>query len=319
MQICSRFLQLSLLLSLSVASALAASTTMCQIQDATYSGHKVFLLCERQLLYSSADRGKTWQSVNLPSELKYRSMLFLDEKRAFITGDGGTLLASEDGGNTWSKLDVRSTENLLSIYFIGEKGWLVGEGGTILHSADGGRTWTPQKAGGVYGLTSVFFPDAEHGWIVGWVGVVLRTADGGKTWEKVEVSDASWSLNFVYFRDPQNGWIMGMFGQLLRTRDAGKTWQKQESGTISVINSMFFDKTGVGWVAVENDVLISRDQGDSWQAAGLDQWVFLKRFVDFGDQIWVVGTFHIFTSADGGKTWERLPTTPTTQWEESES
>ena len=222
----TRLLRLALLTA-TCSVSLPAAESMCQIQDAVTVQQTVWTLCARDRLYSTSDQAKTWQFVTLPPEILYRGLFFLDARRGFIVGDGGTLLASEDGGKTWAPRKIPATDNLTDLTFVGDSGWIVGHSGLVLHTSDGGRTWARQETKMTQGLSSVFFIDAKIGWAVGWIGVVLNTKDGGQTWERKDIADANWSLTCVHFRDQKNGWILGMFGQMLRTKDGGEKWELQ--------------------------------------------------------------------------------------------
>jgi len=313
MRLKTRLLHLTLLAWSCSASLLAYAERMCQIQDAVTVQQSVWTLCARDTLYSTSDAGKTWQSVSLPPETLYRGLFFLDVRRAFIVGDAGTLLASEDGGKSWASRKIPATDNLTDITFVGESGWIVGHGGLILHTSDGGRAWARQETKIAQGLTSVFFIDAQNGWAVGWVGVALRTKDGGKTWERRDIADATWSLSSVYFRDQKNGWILGMFGQMLRTKDGGERWELQTVPTKNLLTAIYFDSTGRGYATVDDDILTSQDKGEKWDAAGVGEWLFLKRLLPVGNTVWAVGTFQILQFDSARKQWVKLPNVPSSQ------
>jgi photosystem II stability/assembly factor-like uncharacterized protein len=309
----TRLLHLAVLALSCSASLLAYAERMCQIQDAVTVQQSVWTLCARDRVYSTSDQGKTWQFVTLPPETLYRGLVFLDARRAYIVGDAGTLLASEDAGKTWAPRKLPSTDNLTDITFVGESGWIVGHSGLVLHTSDGGRTWARQETKLAQGLASVFFIDAKNGWAVGWIGVVIRTKDGGQTWERKDVADANWSLSSVHFRDAKNGWILGMFGQMLRTKDGGEKWELQAMPSKNLMTAVFFDAAGRGYATVDNDVLTSPDNGEKWDAAGISQWMFLKRVVQVGNTVWAVGTFQIIQFDSAKKQWVPLPNVPSTQ------
>lgn len=308
-----RLLRLMLLVLGYSASLLAASKAMCQIQDAVVVRQSVWALCGRERLYVTNDTSKSWEAIELPPEILYRGLIFVDDRRALIIGNNGTLLASEDGGKTWAPRQVPTTEHLIDIAFIGESGWIVGRNGLILHTSDGGKTWVQQKTGIPQGLASVQFLDAQNGWAVGWMGVVLRTRNGGGTWETVKIGDASWSLTAVYFRDANNGYIVGMLGQMLRTKDGGETWTLQKLPTDGLLADVYYDKAGTGYSVVGNDVLLTKDGGETWELQGVNQWLFLKRILPVGNTLWAVGTFHILQWDSAKKTWVRLTNVPSSQ------
>jgi len=309
----TRVLHLTLLVSGFAASLFGYADTMCQIQDAVVVQQSVWTLCGRGRLYVTNDASKTWQVVTLPPDILYRGLIFLDARRAFIVGDAGTLLASEDGGKSWTIRKVPTVDNLNDITFVGEAGWIVGGSGLVLHTANGGTTWEKQETKIPQGLASVFFSDAQNGWAVGWMGIVVRTKDGGRKWDPVKIADASWSLTAVHFRDAKNGWIIGILGQMLRTKDGGETWALQKVPSTSMLTAIYYNSAGVGYATVEDDVLTSKDGGDNWTAAGINQWLFFKRLVPVGNTLWAVGTFHIFQWDNAKNQWVRLTNVPSSQ------
>jgi photosystem II stability/assembly factor-like uncharacterized protein len=104
-----------------------------------------------------------------------------------------------------------------------------------------------------------------------------------------------------------------MFGQMLHTRDGGETWELQTLPTKSQLTTLFFDAAGRGYATVDNDVLTSQDKGEKWVAAGINQWLFLRRLVQVGNTVWAIGTFQIMQLDSAKKQWVRLPNVPSSQ------
>jgi photosystem II stability/assembly factor-like uncharacterized protein len=277
--------------------AAAASSAPCTFQSAAVAGPQIWLLCEQQELLVSTDGGTTWQAKRLPSQAKFRDVAMIDSRRGVVVGEGGTLLATEDGGETWRQVSLPTQENLTSVHFVGDLGWLAGWSGVILHSRDGGRTWQRQQSGVLQGLECIYFRDADHGWAVGWVGAILRTRDGGRNWERVRTARTLWSLNSVYFTDLLHGWAVGFGGLILSSDDGGATWQERESPAQAWFKSVAFDAQGRGWIAADNRLLVSEDGGRSWRSVSLDSTLFLQQVLPAGDSVWAVGQFGVLKQA----------------------
>jgi photosystem II stability/assembly factor-like uncharacterized protein len=287
------------------AAAQRADTT-CLIEGAAAAGERVWLVCEEGKVLVRVSPQGAWQTLALPVEATPRDIEFLDSRRGFIVGDRGTLLKTEDGGRTWRPVEVPTSENLTSIFFLGELGWIAGWSGVILHSADGGRTWTRQPTGISHGLEDIYFHDESLGWAVGWVGTILRTTDGGKTWRPVNSPEAKWSLSAVYFRDAENGWAVGFGGQILRSRDGGQTWQSQASPVASTLTSVRFDSAGRGWITTQDGFLLSEDGGESWRHVQVGNWLFLTQLLPVDGSLWAVGARGILKQTTSGFTLERI-------------
>lgn len=272
----------------------------CSIQRAAAVEPYVWLLCDQKDLLVSADQGATWQTRHLPTDVKLRAIAFLDPRRGFVAGDGGTLLATDDGAETWRQVSVPTRENLTSIHLVGELGWVAGWTGVILHSEDGGKTWLRQQSGVQQGLESIFFVNQEHGWAVGWLGTILRTADGGKTWVKAQTPATLWSLDSVCFRDTKEGWVVGFGGQLLRSIDGGATWKEQPSPAREWLKSVACDGAGRWWIASDNVVLVSDDGGENWTRIPVEGTVFVHQVLPLRNTLWAVGQFGVLKQSGDG-------------------
>lgn len=289
--------------------AMSASAP-CSIQRAAASEPYVWLLCDHKELFVSADEGLTWQARQVPVEEKLRAIAFIDSRRGFIVGDGGMLLATGDGGETWRQVPLEIRQNLTSIHFVGDLGWVAGWTGLILHSSDGGKTWERQQSGVQQGLESIFFADAEHGWAVGWLGTILRTSDGGRSWDRARTPSTLWSLDSVYFRDTKDGWAVGFGGQLLRSHDGGVSWQEQTCPVQAWLKSIVFDNSGRGWIASDNLLLVSDNNGGSWRSVPVEGTVFVHQVLPLKDSLWAVGQFGVLKQTGDGPKLAALSTLP---------
>jgi len=54
------------------------------------------------VVFHSADHGKTWETLKTGQPLPLHAVCFLDEKRGWVAGELGTILATTDGGRTWA-------------------------------------------------------------------------------------------------------------------------------------------------------------------------------------------------------------------------
>lgn len=284
----------------------ASASLPCWVHGAAAAGNSVWLLCERGAVLRSVDLGTKWEATRIATEGKLRDIAFLDEKRGIIAADAGTLWMTGDGGRTWTARKLDTDDPLTSVANVGELVWVGGYGGTVFHSPDAGATWNRQPTTATRAIKDIFFLDENHGWAVGWVGLILRTTDGGRTWQEVRSGTTGWTLASIRFRDPENGWIVGPFGQILRSRDGGLTWTELESPVRSWLSSIYFDTEGLGWITAERDILTSED-GETWRALGLEEWMFLEQILPVGGKLWGVGPFGLMVN-DGPATkpWRRF-------------
>ncbi len=210
------------------------------------------------------------------------------------------------------KMVRRSAEtdkNLRALHFVDAMtGWAAGDAGAVYRTTDGGRTWKPLLSGVSANINFIHFLDWNHGWMIGEASrsmgrsmgakdeadgetMLLTTINGGRTWMIQKIPN----LLSIYFTDLQNGWAVGRNATLLRTTNGGNDWKPVEEAQ-SVVG-----------LPVES----------SNYNFGFRDVYFLD-----SDHGWLIGNFYgraqsniggLFVTADGGKTWKRIPLTLKTQ------
>jgi photosystem II stability/assembly factor-like uncharacterized protein len=141
--------------------------------------------------------------------------------------------------------------------------------------------WTIQTSGVTHRLRGVSAVSERVAWASGAGAIVLRTADGGQTWQKLGVTAETLDFRDVDAIDMQTAYVLsignGPASRIYKTTDAGKTWNLQfkNEDPKAFLDAMTF-----------------------WDA---------NHGIVFGDS--VDKQFYILTTADGGRTWSRVPTT----------
>jgi photosystem II stability/assembly factor-like uncharacterized protein len=139
--------------------------------------------------------------------------------------------------------------------------------------------WTIQTSGVNVRLRGVSAVNEKVAWASGASSTVLRTVDGGANWQKLNVTDETLDFRDVDAIDVQSSYIIsignGPASRIYKTIDAGKTWQLQfkNEDPKAFLDAMCF------WDA---------DHG-----------------IAFGDSVDL--QFYVLTTADGGRTWSRVP------------
>lgn len=167
------------------------------------------------------------------------SVEFEDDRKGFIVGDEGLILATTDGGRSWYEQKSGVSEQLFHLSFQGREGWAVGTKGTILHTSNGGGNWYPQRSGTDKDLNRVYLITEKIGLITGDNGTLLRTENGGATWEQANVKGDG-PLFGISFIDKKTGWVVGYEGRVVRTYDGGRSWVEQASATDTDLFSVSF-------------------------------------------------------------------------------
>jgi len=205
----------------------------------------------------------------------------------------------------------------------------------LYQTKDGGLSWqllTDQTPYGRYGASNLFFLDGQHGWLAASDMGVFATADGGKTWQSLGIfpPDAG-TASQVRFLSTEVGYVIIGHMQvnqgrdaLMGTLDGGQTWQPIYQAPSPALFptgpfQFFSGLNGVG--AGDGGFLATADAGKSWTilstysgicSGELAAQVTALSFVD-AQQGWAAFTCAsqslpaVFHTADGGKTWARLP------------
>lgn len=234
---------------------------------------------------------------------RLRGVSAVNERVAWASGAGSTVLRTSDGGKTWLKLNVTndaldfrdvdaSDDKTAYVLSIG-----TGPASRIYKTTDAGATWTMQfksddeKAF----LDAMSFWDANNGIVFGdsidGQFYILMTADGGQTWSRVstarlppalqgEGAFAASGTNIALF-GKTHAWIgtgAGAKARVLRTTDHGRSWQVADTplaaGPSAGIFSIAFRDEKHGVVvggdyrkeseAVDN-LAVTNDGGVTWK------------------------------------------------------
>ena len=141
--------------------------------------------------------------------------------------------------------------------------------------------WTVQTGGVTHRLRGVSAVSEQVAWASGAGSTVLRTTDGGLTWQKFIVSSNTLDFRDIDAIDAQTVYVMsignGPASCIYKTTDAGTTWKLQFRN---------------------DDEKAFLDAMSFWDA---------NHGIAFGDS--VDKQFYILTTADGGRTWSRVPAT----------
>lgn len=167
------------------------------------------------ILVYTDDGGDTWRRQRTPSQLELIHIDFVNDRKGWIVGAGGTILATVDGGITWSKQNSGTSVTLYHVDFRNDKdGWAVGERGTVLRTSDGGGSWIAVRTNVRVTLLSIQFVNDDDGWAVGRGGTILRSEDQGVTWlqQQSTTTQNIYALNF----NKKLGFAVGGDGTLLR-------------------------------------------------------------------------------------------------------
>lgn len=201
------------------------------------------------------------------------SLVYLADRATIFAGayDGG-VFATCDRGASWSRRLLDAPIGALTVQARagGAILWAGSDAGTLYRSADFGATWSrlprlPAPAGAVRHLA---FDAAAPGAIfaIQSPGGLFRSDDEGATWRMLHPDGAR---RLAIGKNPSKLYLAGDAG-LSTSVDAGATWRTVEprDRTLREIDHLFVDPRDhrTLYVAHEENVLSSRDDGATWTA-----------------------------------------------------
>jgi hypothetical protein len=294
-----------------------------QAGDSVYSGTAIFsgyldTAAEQGLLnFGSDSTGLLWFwplgsvhfcRITMPIERiapeASETVYWLDE---CDQAPAGYLYETRDGGGSWLQLatppDVFTSLTMVdgrSAYALGAKG--------VWRTIDGGETWntvSPLPLGGPpLKVTRAAFADADHGMAIAYDNTVpvvngsspptssllYVTADGGATWQATVDVD---TYSILTAPDPKHWFALQSDGHLWHSSDAGATWSRSDAAVLPAGCTVSFADASHGWA--------------------LDQQLAVQYEAGLGGNP-TVTSMSVYTTDDGGLTWTKLDTFPTTEW-----
>ncbi len=262
----------------------AIRVTDSLFSSAIISDTRSIIVGDRGKILLCNDAGKTWKTIDSPTQEPLASVRFPDERHGWITGQMGVILHSKDGGNTWKLQPSHTKKYLLGVDFLDPyKGFAVGEASLILKTDDGGKTWhqvnlnistDPDGESTIFEsmtLFSVNMLDAENICIAGESGRILLTKDAGHTWIAVKsplYDEEMMEGKIIYAMTHDSGtlYAAGIDGVFIFSRDQGITWREGRTGLSEpeLYGIDMVDNMGLA-VGSGGHVIRTYDRGATWE------------------------------------------------------
>lgn len=256
-------------------------------------GRRVLVAGERGIVLASDDRGQTWRQAQVPVQVSLTAMVALDGREVWAAGHFGTLLRSQDAGLTWTLVmdGAQAARQLLdeatdearrqSALRLVEDGpdkpffdlavvdgrlLAVGAYGLALEGRAGRfkalspRLPNPRQLH-LYGVAAA----GPRVFVVGEQGLVMRSTDGGASFEALP---PPYKGSFFGVLLPAEHLVLafGLRGNIWRSADNGATWSAVANPVPVGIAAGAQRADGSLLLLAQNgDLLISRDQGQSFQ------------------------------------------------------
>jgi photosystem II stability/assembly factor-like uncharacterized protein len=296
----------------------------------------VLLLC---FCFASSEAAGRWTEQKSNTLAWLHAVYFVNEKKGWVVGGNGVILATNDGGATWTSLKRPTEDKLLDVFFRNEnEGWLICESNFyqlkegeplsyLLRTTDGGTTWQRVNLEGVNREARlsrfIIGPDGK-GWLIGEAGTLYATRDGGKTWLS-QTPPSRFLLLGGAMLDAHQSWLVGAGSTIVYTYDGGATWRKgsfkesqttQKTGAASAPERVKFYSISIvdaerGWIVGQGGkIYATTDGGHTWstQASGVGTDLFDVKVFDSGEG-WSTGAGGTLLYTDnGGARWTKIET-----------
>ncbi|MBI5586414.1 MAG: glycosyl hydrolase [Deltaproteobacteria bacterium] len=185
-------------------------------------------------------------------------------------------------------------KHFLDVWFDNETdGFIVGSFNTIFHTTDGGRNWQPwferTENPGLAHLYAVRRIGQDI-FISGEQGLVLKLDPGAGMFRRVKVPYPGTFFGVT----GRTGALLvfGMRGQVFRSANGGQSWQKVETGVSVGLTGSTVTKDGrLVLVSQGGDVLVSKDDGLSFQTAKVEKALPAAAVAAFGEDTLVLAGF----------------------------
>lgn len=281
-----------------------------------------------------------WEPVSYPEDVYLNGVFFVNPDVGWVTsgtvGEGGMVLRTRDAGANW-EVQIGDHESkdppFRSPYFLDEMvGWVLQPTAVgkfkLLRTTDG-ESW--QQVGAIqtdWGLQDYVFTSKNVGIYVDGNdnrGRIVRTTDGGRTWKdvfhcraKIMVDglsrDVNCNLKALHFPTPEVGYAIGGAHDAKRmlfvakTEDGGNRWAltviQDVGGDLEVYHNqeLFFTDANTGFAHLAESRLYSTtDGGQTWNGLVGTPGTDIK-FAD-PEVGWSFAGARLTYTIDGGKRW----------------
>ncbi|MFO7896923.1 MAG: YCF48-related protein [Candidatus Cloacimonadales bacterium] len=265
-----------------------------------------FLAGGRSTLIRTEDAGASYQRLDVTTEAEdFFAVCFFDTEVGVVASEeDGRLYRTTDAGSSWEEINLAMGEISHILKIDDQEAYVMGAG-NIHYTEDQGANW--QSLGASYALYGATAKENGDIFFVGEGGeVVIKSADD--EWSSFNLGTEN--LYGVAFSSDQVGVITTIEGNIYYTANGGTDladWQQADyDGTdqlLGISTNLDGDFVAVGYAnnagnqGVENAIIISQDNGVSWEMIDIEQPAFiptrLKNILSYQGRLVAYGGYQL--------------------------
>lgn len=212
-----------------------------------------------------AKNGQSYNQVPV-----FNSVSFANSDFGVSVGESGVITTTNNGGKDWSSAKQYTEFDLYSVTsFYDESNQqnsivAVGQNGVILVSRTSGQEWQIFQTADEQDLLSVSVNQNGNIVAVGESELIFQSENNGVRWLKTDLSSPK-GFDSVYITGSRQIYAAGADGVIKRTFLGNNEWEDIAANSDSQVQSIIAQFEILAAVNENNELLISKDQGKSWQ------------------------------------------------------
>lgn len=264
------------------------------------------ILMPKAYIYKSIDSGKTWSSVLSVDTNLFFDIRFLNQSVAIAT-DWEGIYKTTDFGATWSRKKIlggspAGNYEYRQITVSSDTIFLVGRSG-LFRSKDDGETWVKLSS-----FNSMCIASMDTFLFIGRSsGGLARVGRNSTTGVWTNVISSMEVFTEIQFKD-NLGIAVTTNGKIYRSIDIGANWTEVTPKQNTKLNSIAFAGSKIIVVGDSASVVISQDNGQSFQSKFLAHDGSFIRRIQFRNktEAYFIQKKLVFKTSDAGRNWEQL-------------
>jgi photosystem II stability/assembly factor-like uncharacterized protein len=289
------------------------------------SGHayenKVIIPGGNSTVFLSDDEGLTWQTIN---NLPYAGVVvsvYREDDMIIIGGREGIYLSS-DNGTSWSEKNEGLNNLIITQLLATDDILFAGTGIGIFSSMDNGITWEKRNnglhdtstSGYIEGVVITGIHAHSNDLTIATSTGIFKSYNNGVSWElKQNLQLTDLNNRFYALAGDKEKLFAAQKGQQYYSVSKGETW--------AALNDPIFDSKGIYKAIVkgdtiivltDNDILITKNFGNSWQSSRVSTSYFTPNDAVFLDEdLYVATSQGLFVCEFPGTSWKKVVGLPT--------